>query len=32
LRLAHDIAKYFGLPIEEVFLFDDEAGRKQSGE
>ena len=32
LRLAHDIAKYFGLPIEEVFLFDDEAGKKQSGE
>jgi putative transcriptional regulator len=32
LRLAHDIAKYFGLPIEEVFLFDDEAGRKRSGE
>jgi len=25
LRLAHDIAKHFGLPIEEVFLFDDEA-------
>jgi len=23
LRLAHDIAKYFGRPIEEVFLFDD---------
>ena len=22
LRLAHDIAKYFGLPIEEVFLFE----------
>jgi putative transcriptional regulator len=31
LRLAHDIAKYFGLPIEEVFLFDDEASGK-SGE
>ncbi len=26
LRLAHDIAKRFRLPIEEVFLFDDEAG------
>jgi putative transcriptional regulator len=25
LRLAHDIAKFFGLPIEEVFLFDDTA-------
>jgi len=25
LRLAHDIAHHFGLPIEEVFLFDDEA-------
>jgi len=25
LRLAHDIAKHLGLPIEEVFLFDDEA-------
>ena len=24
LRLAHDIAILFGLPIEEVFLFDDE--------
>ncbi len=23
LRLAHDIAKLFRLPIEEVFLFDD---------
>ena len=26
LRLAHDIAKLFGLAIEAVFLFDDEAG------
>jgi putative transcriptional regulator len=25
LRLAHDIAKFFGLAIEEVFLFGDEA-------
>jgi len=32
LRLAHDIAKTFGLPIEEVFLFDDEAGKMPSGE
>ena len=32
LRRAHDIAKCFGLPIEEVFLFDDEAGKKPSGE
>jgi putative transcriptional regulator len=32
LRLAHDIAKLFCLPIEEVFLFDDEAGQKPSGE
>jgi len=24
LRLAHDIARHFGLPIEEVFLFGDE--------
>ena len=23
LRLAHDIAKLFGLPIEQVFLFDE---------
>ncbi len=23
LRLAHDIANHFGLPIEQVFLFDD---------
>jgi putative transcriptional regulator len=27
LRLAHNIAKFFGLAIEEVFLFDDEAVR-----
>jgi len=26
LRLAHDIAHHFGLPIEQVFLFDDETG------
>ena len=32
LRLAHDIAKYFGLPIEKVFLFDDEAGSTPRGE
>lgn len=32
LRLAHDIAKYFRLPIEEVFLFDNEAGQKPGGE
>jgi putative transcriptional regulator len=25
LRLAHDIARVFGLPIEEDFLFDDTA-------
>ena len=31
LRLAHDIAKHFGLPIEEVFLFDDEAAQKTDG-
>ncbi len=30
LRLAHDIAKHFRLPIEEVFLFDDEGAPKQS--
>ena len=23
LKLAHDIARIFGLPIEEVFLFED---------
>jgi putative transcriptional regulator len=28
LRLAHDIAKHFGLLIEQVFLFDEEAGLK----
>jgi DNA-binding XRE family transcriptional regulator len=28
--VAHNIAKYFGLPIEEVFLFDDEAGGQES--
>jgi putative transcriptional regulator len=32
LRLAHDVAKFFGLPIEEVFLFDEEADKEQSGE
>jgi putative transcriptional regulator len=32
LRLAHDIAKHFGLPIEEVFLFDDETPQKPGGE
>ena len=26
LKLAHDIARHFGLPIEEVFLFDDDEG------
>ncbi len=30
LRLAHDIAKHFGLPIEEVFSFDD--GNSEGGE
>lgn len=30
LRLAHDIAKHFRLPIEEVFLFDDEDAPKRS--
>ena len=32
LRLAHDVAKFFSLPIEEVFLFDEEADKEQSGE
>jgi len=32
LRLAHDIAKCFDLPIEKVFLFDDEAGSPPRGE
>jgi putative transcriptional regulator len=31
LRLAHDIAKRFRLPIEEVFRFDDEAGGTPNG-
>lgn len=31
LRLAHDIAKHFRLPIEEVFLFDGAEALKQSG-
>ena len=31
LRLAHDIAKHFRLPIEEVFLFDGEEALKQNG-
>ncbi len=25
LKLAHDVAKVFGEPIENIFLFDDEA-------
>lgn len=29
LRLAHDIAQVFGLPIEEVFRFDEGAGGGQ---
>ena len=29
LRLARDIANCFRLPIEEIFLFDDETARKQ---
>ena len=24
LKLAHDVSKTFGLPIEQVFLFDEE--------
>jgi putative transcriptional regulator len=31
LRLAHDVAHYFGLPIEEVFVFDDEPGGRPLG-
>jgi putative transcriptional regulator len=31
LRLAHDIAKHFRLPIEEVFLFDADEAIKQNG-
>ncbi len=31
LRLAHDIAHHFGLPIEQVFLFDDEPAPKPEG-
>ena len=31
LRLAHDIAKRFRLPIEEVFFFDDQADAKPGG-
>lgn len=31
LRLAHDIARHFGLPIEQVFQFDDEAGVEPAG-
>jgi putative transcriptional regulator len=27
LRLAHDIAVALGVPIDEVFIFEDEAGR-----
>lgn len=32
LRLAHDIARHFGLPIEQVFLFEDETVPKPTGE
>jgi len=28
LRLAHDIAEFFHLPIEEVFLFDEEVDKQ----
>jgi putative transcriptional regulator len=31
LRLAHDIARLFGLPIEEVFMFDDGPARPSGG-
>jgi putative transcriptional regulator len=31
LRLAHDVAHYFRLPIEEVFVFDDEPGGRPPG-
>jgi putative transcriptional regulator len=31
LRLAHDIARHFHLPIEEVFLFEDEAEEDGKG-
>jgi putative transcriptional regulator len=27
LQLAHDIAKVLGVTIEDVFIFDDEAGQ-----
>jgi putative transcriptional regulator len=30
LRLAHDIARHFALPIEQVFLFDDEPAASKS--
>lgn len=26
LQLAHKLAKYFGVPIEELFVFDEEDG------
>lgn len=26
LQLAHKLAKYFGVPIEELFMFDEEDG------
>ena len=32
LRLAHDIARTFGRPIEEIFLFDDEPVTSAPGE
>jgi putative transcriptional regulator len=32
LRLAHNIAKLYSLPIEEVFLFEDEADKDQRGD
>jgi putative transcriptional regulator len=32
LRLAHEIARHFRLPIEEVFLFEDEAMEKKTQE
>ena len=32
LRLAHNIAKIFSLPIEEVFLFEEEDDKEQREE
>jgi putative transcriptional regulator len=32
LKLAHDIAKFFNLPVEEIFIFEDKKGKEEEKE